>query len=176
MLKAIIFDLGNTIIKQQLDTELTIDQLPFELLPGASKVLKILKNNYKLAILSNTIKSKAIHINIALKRVKLNKIFSIITTSVDEKIRKPDPKIFTNILKKLEVYSIEAIMIGNDIDADIGGAKNAGMKTVFYSPLQEDWDKKNSSYIIPDYEISDLSELIRITQDISIRSKKVYKK
>ena len=46
-------------------------------------------------------------------------------------------------------------MIGDSLEKDIQGAKNANMKSIWYNPKE----KYNNTNIIPDYEIKSLLEL-----------------
>lgn len=166
MLKAIVFDLGNTLIKQRIDKSKTLDKMDLELLPDVFPTLNWLKKNYKLAILSNTVQSSKRHASLALKKLGIKSFFSTIITSVHAGFEKPDPKIFQYLLDEMQIHPSQALMVGNDINADIAGAKNIGMKTVFFSIEPDDWEKKSLSKVIPDYEISHISQLIKIVQEI----------
>lgn len=44
---------------------------------------------------------------------------------------KPDPKIFKYLLNKLDVSPEQVLMIGDDIVADIKGANDLGIKTIY---------------------------------------------
>jgi putative hydrolase of the HAD superfamily len=44
--------------------------------------------------------------------------------------RKPSPEIFVKSLKKLGITAENAVFVGDTLDADIEGAKNAGMKAI----------------------------------------------
>ncbi len=84
-------------------------------------------------------------------------IFEII---ISEKVgvKKPNPQIFNMLLDKLSLESSEVIMIGDSLEKDIQGAKNANIKTIWYNP-----DRKiNNTKIIPNYQIADLLEIKEI--------------
>ena len=62
------------------------------------------------------------------------------------------------LLDKLSLESSEVIMIGDSLEKDIQGAKNANIKTIWYNP-----DRKiNNTKIIPNYQIADLLEIKEI--------------
>ena len=99
----------------------------------------------------------------ALQRFKikgsgLEHYFNAIIISGDLETRKPEPKIFNAILKKLSVKSREAVYIGNSLETDIGGANNAGIKSVW---LNRDGQKNNTG-TKPDFEICSLGELDKL--------------
>ena len=48
--------------------------------------------------------------------------------------RKPDPRIFQLAIDRAGVHTAESLMIGDNLAADIGGARNFGMDQVFFNP------------------------------------------
>ena len=68
---------------------------------------------------------------------------------------KPNLKIFNAILEKHNLKPDNAVMIGDSLEKDIIGAKNAGIKSIWYNPN----GKNNSIEIIPDFEIRNLLDL-----------------
>ena len=166
MLKAVIFDLGNTLIHQQIDNDTTLDNLQLELYPNAKETLKAIWPEYRLGLLTNTETSTARNVTKALEKLGIGKYFSCVVTSVDVSLRKPDPRIFVYVMNELGVDPSEAIMVGNDMDADITGANAVGMRTVFFSLQDDDWRRRRHSDILPDYSVKDLSELPAILAGI----------
>ncbi len=45
-------------------------------------------------------------------------------------VGKPAPTVFTSALKDMQLQAEEVVMVGDDIDADIGGAQSAGIRGV----------------------------------------------
>jgi putative hydrolase of the HAD superfamily len=68
--------------------------------------------------------------------------------------RKPSPEIFEKALAKLDVTAENAVFVGDTVDADVEGAKSAGMKSIYI----ERRPQKES--IPPDQTIKSLGELI----------------
>ena len=85
-------------------------------------------------------------------------IFDAVVTFDETGVRKPDPKPFLMILKKLDVEPGEAIMVGDWAERDIVGAAKVGMKTAF-ARYGDTFDTKEHS---ADFELNDINELIDI--------------
>lgn len=54
-------------------------------------------------------------------KAQIRPFFQVILTSVKEGIRKPDPKIFWKALEALDAQPEEAVMVGDNLGADILG-------------------------------------------------------
>ncbi|NJW55037.1 HAD family hydrolase, partial [Salinimicrobium oceani] len=61
------------------------------------------------------------------------KYFTTITTSEDVGVKKPHPKIFETALKNAKASIAESVMIGDNLEADILGAQNLGMRAILYN-------------------------------------------
>ena len=72
---------------------------------------------------------------------------------------KPDPAIFTYTAERLGVLPEECLMVGDNPETDVAGAKAAGMKAVWFR--RESWPLPEGCPA-PDYEISDLREVVAI--------------
>jgi len=86
---------------------------------------------------------------------KLNEFISHIIVSEEVGEHKPNPLIFNELLKRIRMNPCNVIMVGDSLKNDIQGAKNAGIKSVWYNP--ENYENKTD--ILPDYEINDLMQL-----------------
>ena len=93
---------------------------------------------------------------VKIKESRLETFFKKMITSEDTGYQKPNKKIFEYALKTVNAKKRESIMIGDDIDNDIIGAKQFGMDTVFFNPEKL---KHNSN---PTFEIHSLNELMDI--------------
>jgi putative hydrolase of the HAD superfamily len=83
--------------------------------------------------------------------------FTQVITSEAAGIMKPHVMIFEYAMQKAGTHAAESIMIGDTLDADIEGAKNAGLDTVYFNPMKEP-----GGAIVPTYTIYQLSELKKI--------------
>ena len=92
-----------------------------------NKAFELKKKGYKIAVLSDQWPpSKE-----ALMPEKLYKRFDEIVVSCDVGIRKPNPKIYKLVLKRLKISAKQALFIDNQ-EWNIKPAKKLGMKTILY--------------------------------------------
>ncbi|MCL1884576.1 MAG: YjjG family noncanonical pyrimidine nucleotidase [Defluviitaleaceae bacterium] len=87
--------------------------------------------------------------------IQLSEFISHIIVSEEVREHKPSPLIFNELLKRISMKPCNVIMVGDSLKNDIQGAKNAGIKSVWYNPENH----KNETDILPDYEINDLLQL-----------------
>ncbi len=66
-----------------------------------------------------------------LKKLKLTRYFNGVVISSDFGKKKPSVEIFKYALQKFKLDPRETVYIGNDIAADVCGAKAAGMRTAY---------------------------------------------
>ncbi|WP_363664443.1 HAD-IIIA family hydrolase [uncultured Sanguibacteroides sp.] len=163
MISAIIFDLGDTLIHQRIDDQETLDQMDLTLQDHAREILDYLFKHYRLNILSNTETTTSLQLRQALKKMDIDHFFEHVLTSVDIGIKKPAPLMFETMLNHLKCTPESVIMVGNDINGDIMGAQNMGIKTVFYSIVPSDIKRFQESRIQPDYIIKNLIDLIKLS-------------
>lgn len=107
-----------------------IDVLPNnnQLFEGAHEILEHLYVNYKLHIITNgfnEVQSRKIG------NSGLAKYFDKIITSEDAGVKKPNKVIFEYALNLAKAVSSESIMIGDNWEADIMGAKDAGFDVIY---------------------------------------------
>lgn len=84
---------------------------------------------------------------------KLAKYFKEVITSESSNSAKPKKEIFEYAIKKAGCKMTESIMVGDNLDADIMGAQNAGMDTIFANHINAECRAK------PTYIIRHLKEL-----------------
>jgi HAD superfamily hydrolase (TIGR01549 family) len=94
----------------------------------AKRVLSELKPLYRLGVISNSLGRNT---EVDLVRTGLRNFFDVLTVSSEIGKRKPHPEIFQAALNAMGLKAEEAIMVGDNLQEDIVGAKNAGMKTVY---------------------------------------------
>jgi len=121
------------------------------LFPYTHEVLRYLKEKkYKLYIITNGFKEVQY---VKLNNCDLMPYFDRIITSEEAGYTKPKPGIFAHSLSSVNALKKESLMIGDDLAADIKGAKDFGIDQVFFNPLKLDVD------IHATYEISELIQL-----------------
>lgn len=137
MIKNIVFDWGDTIMRDDPEMETPMAEWPkVELVEGAEAMLKAVSKKYTCVIASNANISDTELMRKALKRGGVEKYFTHFFTSKDLGYEKPDVKFFHMICEMSRVAPSECIMVGNDYAKDIIGAKAAGLKTVFFNEKQ----------------------------------------
>lgn len=154
----------DTLVNLGIDADeklgLQLNEAFLELLPqkshlieGTLEILDFLAPNYEIHIISNgwqDVQSKKI------KSSKIEHYFREVITNERAEARKPDKKIFDYAVNVTKARLEESLMIGDNYEADILGAINAQMDSVFYNPDGMVADKK------PTFDIRRLIELKEI--------------
>jgi len=173
MIKAILFDLGDTIIKEEGVTDEQMTRTNLEKVPHIDEVLKQLKGKYKLAVVTNTSTSGEDRIRLALRIIGLEDYFDAVVTSVDIGHEKPEEEIYCEALKRIRVKPTDAVMIGNRIKTDVLGANKLGIISVQLKWNDRYPEEAASLLEQPDYVISSFTQLPRILQDIEHNKKRI---
>jgi putative hydrolase of the HAD superfamily len=123
--------------------------------PYTFEVLAYLQPKYGLHIITNGFKDVQ---HIKMSGSNLTGYFKEIITSECCGYKKPDKRIFEHALDRIQVRPEECLMIGDNLECDIDGAREAGMDQVFFNP------EKTPSKLRPKptYHIHCLSELQEI--------------
>ena len=158
MIKAICFDLGDTLIAEESVIHNSSGQATTaHVIHGALGVLAyIRKGGYKVAMIANGDSAGARNI---IKATGLQDYFDAIIISEEVGIEKPCRGIFEAALAKLGVKAKNTVMVGNRIDADILGANRLGMKSVWFKWNDRYSDTIESSQEKPDFIINSLFQL-----------------
>jgi HAD superfamily hydrolase (TIGR01549 family) len=119
-----------------------------DLYPCVEEVLEALSRRYELALISNTMSDNPRRV---LERANLLGYFRVAICSRDLGIRKPDPRIFEQVLREVGVESGEAAHVGDSVEQDMIGASNAGLIPI--------WVRNEGSEPWPGYAISSICEL-----------------
>ena len=102
---------------------------------GAKEILDYLRPNYRLHIITNgfeEIQEKK------LRNANLRGYFDVVVNSEMAGVKKPNPKIFELALDIAEVTASQSLMIGDNLEADILGAKKLGFHTLHFNSNGED--------------------------------------
>lgn len=130
--------------------------------PEVREVLGDLRPRYRLAALSDAQTAWAVP---EMRMVGLDGYFFPIVVSGDLGFRKPDPRIFTLTLRRMHLPAREVVFVGNDMYRDIHGAKQAGLRTVFFASGQgqQQMDGTQAHYNI--YRFGELRNAIRFFEE-----------
>jgi len=123
------------------------------LMPDARETLVRLKGTFRLGLLTNGAP--------ALQREKLHAsglaaFFDAVVVSGEFGRGKPDPAIFHHTLDLLGCAPSAAAMVGNSLERDIAGAKNAGLSTAVWIQVP---GSEEPAAVQPDLTIRGLHEL-----------------
>ena len=121
-----------------------------QLIPHAIEVLEYLQTKYALHIITNGFQETQ---DTKMKTADMLRYFTSITVSEEAGVKKPDKGIFSYALAKANAKPEESLMIGDEMEVDIIGARNAGIDQVFYNRKQEKHLEDTT------FEISSLAEL-----------------
>lgn len=135
-----------------------------EVINDVDTVLRKLYGKYTLCVASNAGESDTPLMRKALERGDIDKYFTFHFTSKDLGYSKPDPMFFEEILSRLGFVASEALMIGNDYQKDIIGAKQVGIRTVLFNEAGIEDDFCNADIII-----RNLIELPRILEILNLK-------
>ncbi len=119
------------------------------LFEGAIEMLTALKPHYALHVITNGFQDVQYF---KMRNSGLLPFFDSVTDSSSVGVKKPDPRIFEHALTVGQVASNEAVMIGDNLEADVEGALATGMHAIHFMPLE----KKHPSHYT---EIDKLQEL-----------------
>ncbi|MDR6737569.1 YjjG family noncanonical pyrimidine nucleotidase [Sphingobacterium sp. 2149] len=120
------------------------------LFPNAHETLTYLSDRYNLHLISNGFKEAC---ETKLEKSDLRKYFKHIFISEVVGVNKPDPRIFEFAMATAFAQPQLSLMIGDNLDADIRGAVNAGMDAIFFNPTSAEKPED------VDHMIIDLKEL-----------------
>ena len=159
-------NLDDSIIQEAIKAMYLYTEAWWKIEPDTHETLTALRNKgYRLGLISNA--SNTPDINRLIDNHNLRHYFEIIVISAEEGIRKPDPCIFTKALNKLGVMPDNTIMVGDTLPADVLGAQNSGIKSVWITRRANRRENNDVLECIqPDYAIPDLSTLIPLVDKI----------
>jgi putative hydrolase of the HAD superfamily len=123
------------------------------LVPHTREVLDYLSKKYKLHIITNGFNEVQFP---KLEKCHIDKYFDKVITSETSGYHKPCPEAFGYSLSSANAKKEESIMIGDDLEIDIIGAKKFGIDQVYYNHHRKPHRAK------PTYEIHSLIELTKI--------------
>jgi putative hydrolase of the HAD superfamily len=122
------------------------------LMPDTLTALHYLESKYELHIITNGFLDAQ---DRKLSNSGLNQFFKVVVTSECASSRKPAPEIFEYSLQKAGAMKENSVMIGDNPKTDIHGAREYGIRTVFYDPS----GKRRS---LADFNIQSHMELLKL--------------
>ncbi len=123
------------------------------LMPGTMELLDYLKPKYHLHLITNGFQEIQ---HTKLGGSGMEPYFDTLTVSEEVGVKKPNPEIFRFALCKANATADESIMIGDEMDVDIDGARAAGIDQIFFNYKCLNIEGKRT------YEVKELLEIKKI--------------
>lgn len=123
------------------------------LVPGTMELLEYLKPKYHLHLITNGFEEVQ---DTKLTLSGMKPYFETLTVSEEVGVKKPNPEIFQYALRKAHATAEESLMIGDEMDVDIDGARAAGIDTVLFNPRGEKIEGTRT------FEVRNLLEIMQI--------------
>ncbi len=150
------FKIGDEILAKEMSIKF------LEILPTKKKVFEytfeildyLVQKEYSIHIITNGFEKTQWS---KLNNSNLAKYFTHVITSEVSNSMKPQKEIFEYALKKTKGHISECIMIGDNLNADIQGALNAGMDTIFVNHINANCPVKPTHMI---YHLKELESIL----------------
>lgn len=94
-------------------------------------LLQTLQKHYRLGVITNG--------TVDIRRLGLEPYFCFSLSAEDMGISKPDPAIFHHALHLAGVAAETAVHIGDDPEKDVEGARQAGLRALWFNPARYPW-------------------------------------
>jgi putative hydrolase of the HAD superfamily len=119
----------------------------------SEQVLHELKKDFRLGLITNGAPDIQ---GAKIDGSNLASFFEAIIISGNHGFGKPDLRIFRLALERLKVVPREAVMVGDSLDRDIVGARDAGIRTIWINRHNRTLTDRHP---VPDIELMDLRDL-----------------
>ena len=128
------FDALGVEVKDEIINHLSVDYIDYlttfnNLFEGTLEILDYLQEKYELHIITNGFEEAQER---KMKNSNIRDYFKTITNSEMVGVKKPNPRIFSFALESAKAQIDESIMIGDSLEADIEGADQIGMDTIYF--------------------------------------------
>lgn len=146
------FKVGDEKLAKDLSARF-LDILPLKdaMFPYAYEILNYLKNkHYQIHLITNGFEKTQWS---KIRNSKIDHFFTHVITSEASNSMKPEKEIFEFAMHQSGALLHESIMVGDNLDADIKGAMNAGMDSIFVNHIEAKTNLK------PTYMVTHLKEL-----------------
>lgn len=120
--------------------------------PGAHEILTYVSSLYRIGMITNGYGDSQ---RKRLQACGIDGFFHSLMISDEVGVNKPDSLIFELALEDLKVSREQVLFVGDSLNDDYHGAKNAGIDFCFYNPLGTVIDEEYT----PLYHIRELSQL-----------------
>lgn len=132
----------NTVLETELIHKLSEDYITHlttfnHLFENTIEILDYLRLKYNLHIITNGFKEVQ---HKKLSQSNIDHYFKTVTNSEMVGVKKPNPQIFNYAIDLAKTSANQSVMIGDNYEADILGAHNIGMDTIFFNVNNQNVD------------------------------------
>lgn len=151
-------------LRQALDAAYAVTQDLWQPEQDAALVLSALKDQgYRIGLISNAADHE--DVEVLVEKAGIGPYLDAVITSAGFGRRKPDPRIFYAMLEKLGVPAERVVMVGDTLGADVLGARNAGIYSIWIKRRADTpANRAHAETIQPDATIHTLSELLPLLE------------
>ncbi len=154
-----VSELPEPVMKQVIREMFEVSEAHWHPEADAISTLETLRERgYRMGLISNAADDD--DVQALIDKAGVRGFFDIILTSAAVGVRKPNPRIYQLALRHFGIGPDQAVMVGDTLGADILGARNTGIASVWITRRAEtpaNHDHLDTS--VPDAEIAALSEL-----------------
>jgi putative hydrolase of the HAD superfamily len=158
--------LPDELVRKALDQLFAVTQTNWELEEDTLPTLKKLEQDgYRMGLISNAGDDQ--DVQQLIRKFEISPYFDFVLTSAQCSYRKPHPRIFELAIANWYFLPSETVMVGDNLDADIRGAKTAGLYGIWIS-RRAGQSSEDQPRVQPDAIISRLSELPALLDRLQI--------
>ncbi len=162
----LVFDWGNTLMKVFPGNKGPMAGWPeVSEVEGVIEALEKLLGRHTMVVATNAGDSDAPQVWKALRRAGLGEYFKAVFTSREVGTQKPGADFFCQIEGVLACPAYRIVMIGDDYNSDVLGAKTVGWRAVWYNPARQD---APGSIPFQDAEIDHMADLPQALERLSL--------
>ncbi len=159
-------DVAESVLRSALDALFRVTQSNWDLESDSTETLESLNSaGYRLGIFSNAGDDK--DVQDLVHSFGIRRHFDFVLSSAACFYRKPHPRAFEIALAQWNATPDEAVMIGDSLEADVFGAHQAGITSIWLTRRAQFRDE-DIRRIQPDFSIRKLSELMPTLERIAI--------
>jgi len=153
------FSTPENVLKSAVESMYRFTERYWKIDESTIKVLAQLRQRgYRLGLISNSGDDSNVHRLV--DQADVRSYFEMILTSAGEGIRKPNPRIFQIMLEYWGLHANRVAMVGDTLGADILGAHNAGIFSIWITRWADtSANRAHAETIHPDAIITSLDEL-----------------
>ena len=159
-------DVSDRVIRESLDEHYAVTQKNWKLEKDTVTCLEALQQgNYKMGIISNAGDDR--DVQQLVKRFGIDSYFELILTSAACGYRKPHQRIFELALEYFNVRAEEVAMVGDTLNADILGANQMDMYSIWITRRVED-PTDGELPVKPQATLKTLDQLPSLLQELEL--------